>query len=219
MKILKCKNPNCNKEIKGKGKTGLCRSCAQKGEKAKNYKDGRTLKQYFCSCGKEICYHTALYGSGLCISCCQIKHGNYCKGKRFYCKKCGKKITYSKKGFSLCISCSRKGKKRTKQQKENISGKNNPNWKSGISFEPYPLEWTKTLRESIRQRDNYTCQYCGEKQTTRKLEVHHIDYNKNNLNPDNLISLCIKCHRITNGNRDYHYALCTYKMENKKCLN
>ncbi|NQU99405.1 MAG: HNH endonuclease [Parcubacteria group bacterium] len=36
-----------------------------------------------------------------------------------------------------------------------------------------------------------------------KLSIHHIDYNKQNNNPNNLISLCRKCHVKTNFNRNY----------------
>jgi 5-methylcytosine-specific restriction endonuclease McrA len=54
-------------------------------------------------------------------------------------------------------------------------------------------EWTK-LAEDIRKRDNYTCQVCGKKYDI--LHVHHIipyRISRNN-NPDNLETLCGKCH-------------------------
>lgn len=86
-----------------------------------------------------------------------------------------------------------------------ITGKNHYNWKGGISFEPYPVEWTKILKEQIRTRDYHVCQICGKttEENGRKLDVHHIDYIKANLDTLNLIALCIKCHRKTNHNRDY----------------
>ena len=98
---------------------------------------------------------------------------------------------------------------RKKQRKKLLavdrSGKNNPSWKGGLSFEPYPAEWNSKFKEQIRDRDNRTCQLCGinEKNTQRKLSVHHIDYDKENCDPNNLISLCIICHLKTNGNREY----------------
>ena len=79
------------------------------------------------------------------------------------------------------------------------TGSNSPSWRGGISFIPYPAEWTKLLRHSIKQRDDYQCQYCGKDKI--KLAVHHIDYNKKNLNPTNLITLCIPCHMKTNYKR------------------
>lgn len=76
-------------------------------------------------------------------------------------------------------------------------------WKGGISFEPYSLDWTKQLRESIRNRDNYLCKICGKSEETREISVHHIDYNKMNCDPGNLITLCMRCHSKTHHDRDY----------------
>lgn len=77
------------------------------------------------------------------------------------------------------------------------------NWQGGKSFEPYSVDWTRTLRISIRERDKYTCQLCEEKQGDIAFCVHHIDYDKKNCCPDNLITLCRKCHFKTNHNREY----------------
>ena len=106
-----------------------------------------------------------------------------------------------------------KGKKHSKKTKEKIrkalSGEKSYRWKGGISNNPYPLDWRDDLKESIRKRDNYVCQECGIHQDeldsgqVKKLDVHHIDYDKHNLNPENLITLCRRCHIKTNFNRDY----------------
>lgn len=102
-----------------------------------------------------------------------------------------------------------KGKKLSKKHKEELSrakrGENNWNWKGGISFEPYPLDWTDDLKEAIRKRDNHICQLCGihQDELKEKLHCHHVDYDKDNLNPENLISLCRSCHIKTNYNRKY----------------
>ena len=81
----------------------------------------------------------------------------------------------------------------------------NSNWKGGKSFEPYSLEFNKNLKEAIRNRDGRKCQICGQTEldSIRNLSVHHIDYDKRNCNPDNLISLCHKCHSRTNGKRSF----------------
>lgn len=84
----------------------------------------------------------------------------------------------------------------------------NPNWHGGKSFEPYSLNWTETLRRSIRERDHYTCQICGAPQGDVVLDVHHVDYNKANCSPDNLISLCHSCHAKTNYNRQHWKRVC-----------
>ena len=84
-----------------------------------------------------------------------------------------------------------------------IKGENSPNWKGGKSFEEYPIEFDKELKNQIRERDNHICQICTEKENGRALSVHHIDYNKKNNSTKNLISLCTICHMKTNGNREY----------------
>jgi len=72
-------------------------------------------------------------------------------------------------------------------------------WKGGISFLPYPLKWTKKLKQQIRKRDKFVCQICGK----NGFVVHHIDYDKDNCSPKNLTTLCRKCHRKTNDNRKF----------------
>lgn len=88
-------------------------------------------------------------------------------------------------------------------------------WKGGKSFEPYSVDWTKTLRKSIRQRDGYICQICGFEPS---IYVHHIDYDKKNSNPDNLITLCQKCHSRTNIKREYWKKFFLEKNKNENCM-
>ena len=51
-------------------------------------------------------------------------------------------------------------------------------------------------REACLNRDNYTCQCCGAKNT--RLEVHHIIYRSKGGSDElvNLITLCEKCHKL-----------------------
>jgi hypothetical protein len=101
----------------------------------------------------------------------------------------------------------KKGIKRPKQS-ELMSGSGNTNWQGGLSFEEYGMNWTDDLRESIRKRDNHMCQNCGIHQDElegfhQQLDIHHIDYDKYNLDPKNLVSLCKICHAKTNFNREH----------------
>jgi hypothetical protein len=88
-------------------------------------------------------------------------------------------------------------------------GEGHPTWRGGLSFEPYGLEFNKDLKEVIRNRDRRKCQICEktELENKAKLSVHHIDYDKKNNNPNNLISLCISCHQQTNYNRKHWIKL------------
>ena len=99
-----------------------------------------------------------------------------------------------------------------------LRGKETPNWQGGKSFEKYPMEWTETLKRSIRERDYYTCQLCGKQQTGMTHNVHHINYDKKNCNPINLIVLCHSCHLKTNTNRKKWTKHFQLKMEMKQWL-
>ena len=68
----------------------------------------------------------------------------------------------------------------------------------------YGIEFKLPLKETIRSRDNFRCVLCGKSQedNKKKLDVHHIDYDKKNNSTDNLVSLCMTCHRKTNYNRN-----------------
>jgi len=91
-----------------------------------------------------------------------------------------------------------------------ITGEKSTSWKGGLSFEPYSSEWTNELKNLIRARDEYTCQICGGK----GYPIHHIDYNKKNCSPENLITLCKNCHTKTNWNRGKWIKF--FKLKNSK---
>jgi 5-methylcytosine-specific restriction endonuclease McrA len=106
------------------------------------------------------------------------------------------------------VSISLKGQKRSKEQKQKLSeskkGSKNPSWLGGISRLPYTQDWTDDLRDAIRKRDGYQCQLCNAPQQRFEilLDVHHCNYDKENCDPRNLITLCKSCHIKTNKKRD-----------------
>ena len=88
---------------------------------------------------------------------------------------------------------------------ENSFGETNPNWKGGISLKPYCTVWSnKSYKKEIKERDNYICQnpYCFK--TDNLINIHHIDYNKKNCHPSNLITVCRACNSRANTFRDWH---------------
>jgi hypothetical protein len=94
--------------------------------------------------------------------------------------------TYSNKGKGRHFSINTEFK----------SGNLHPNFKGGSTkYGITKSEWKK-LQLKIKERDNFTCQSCHEKGTTKTLNVHHVvpyRYSKNN-SEQNLTTLCIPCH-------------------------
>lgn len=133
------------------------------------------------------------------------------KTKKFCSKECSD--NRFKPGIIEKIYTKKTFEKRSKNKIGKYIGENNPNWRDGISKEPYPFAFGKKLKEEIRKRDNYRCQEClihqnelfmknrNGKIVNYKLPIHHIDYNKQNCDENNLISLCKTCHMKTSFNR------------------
>ena len=157
------------------------------------------------SCGKSRLVTTSVR-SPYCMSCARSgpSSGSWRGGKvKLTCNACGLIRTVSrssaaarrrKTGEYFCKTCARSRKP---------TGPNSATWRGGLSYVKYPACWTPQLRRDIRKRDSYTCRICGHIFTVgdRTLAVHHIDYDKNNCCPDNLVTLCTKCHTKTNFNR------------------
>ena len=80
---------------------------------------------------------------------------------------------------------------------DRVRGENNPNWRGGATNNPYPAGWSRELKNKIRLRDDHKCQICF---VSGKV-VHHIDADKNNLDLDNLITVCKRCHHNIHSTR------------------
>jgi len=178
-----------------------CRSCSQKyictkierkktfpkkGKLHPSYIDGRTNKQYYCiDCGAEITMWSGVYGSG------------------------------------RCRSCSYKNMWKDEEYRKNHTGKNHYRYKDGLGRLPYTTKFTQKLKNKIRKRDSFICQNSECKLTEEEhlkkynkvLEIHHINYDKENCNEYNLITLCKNCNVNASNQRDYWYAYYTYTME------
>jgi hypothetical protein len=100
------------------------------------------------------------------------------------------------------------GKKHTPETRalhsERFSGANHPGWRGGAATMPYGPEFTRKFKHLIRQRDNYTCQRCGktQEQEGRVLQVHHLDHNKENNDPTNVVASCGSCNVWASYHRD-----------------
>jgi hypothetical protein len=195
-KYCKCKKLITNKAI-------FCNNCAakertkyrdMKGKNNPNFIDGRSLKKYYCNCGSRIHKQTYLYGGKQCRNCSKkgSKHWLY---EKHMPKNIWKKSIEARKKLW-------------------INPRNHPRYIHGEGYAPYPIKFNNKLKESIRKRDDYTCQNCRIEQDNyfRKLDIHHIDYDKKNCKKSNLITLCFLCNIKANANRDYWYVYFKYLL-------
>lgn len=70
-------------------------------------------------------------------------------------------------------------------------------WKRG----EYLPEFNR-IKVEIRERDGHLCRICGAAPGRVAHPVHHIDYDKSNNDPANLITLCQACHNKTHTKRE-----------------
>jgi len=89
-------------------------------------------------------------------------------------------------------------------------------------YKPYTSSFNQGKKNTVKERDNYSCQICGApEEESKPLSIHHINYSKKDSHLNNLISLCPSCHPKTNGDREqweyklYKRLLWTSKDESK----
>lgn len=156
-------------------------------------------------CGKQAKYQ--LKNNSWCCSkyhaqCTTVRRKSANNNARYWkekkrSKKTRKKIKENNVKYWL-------GKKRNKQS-EIMIGENNPNWKGGIDCEPYCDIWLdKEYKDSIKKRDGNKCLNPDCWRTSEIICLHHINYNKKDCHPLNLISVCNSCNARSNKDREWH---------------
>jgi len=160
----------------------------------------------------------------------KISHGN--KGKR-WSEEAKKKMSEYRKGKNVGkenpmygkvaseetkqkMREAKKGMKRSAADRKKRCGSGNPNWRGGLSKLPYCPVWTDTFKKEVKERDNYQCQNPFCESPDAILAVHHIDYNKKNCDPENLITLCHIDNSRANFDRQWHQAFYMAIMEKNK---
>lgn len=65
------------------------------------------------------------------------------------------------------------------------------------TYRHIPIRTSIVTRKNIYQRDNYTCQYCGEYNTGRGLTLDHIvpESRGGKSSFENLVACCVSCNR------------------------
>lgn len=81
-----------------------------------------------------------------------------------------------------------------------MKGEGNGRYVHGRSEERYSADF-RALAPTIRARDGLRCFLCHTTQEAngKELDVHHIDYDKDNNEPLNLVALCPTCHGAMHG--------------------
>ncbi|MGM0582977.1 MAG: HNH endonuclease [Bacteroidota bacterium] len=93
-------------------------------------------------------------------------------------------------------------KHRKKNGMKGVTGPDHPNWNPNLTPEERTKKRRKLQRikwrERVYERDNYTCQVCGD-DTGGNLNAHHLynymDYPSKRADIDNGITLCEDCHK------------------------
>ncbi len=210
------------KAVDKKGHSRFCsKKCAAEAQRkvtGENHPSWKGKIKLICAiCEKEFERHNSAVqkGEGTCCSkkCLGEYRSKFLTGPKAanyknrtitgQCKQCNKDIT-------IRLFRAEKGRDKFCGRKcfhdwysQNLSGENSAGWLGGDR--EYPQEWEMGIKKIIRARDEFRCKICGvsENSMPRVLDVHHIDYDKHNLSPANLISLCRSCHAKTNSNREY----------------
>lgn len=146
--------------------------------------------------------------------------GKYCSYGCYWNSKkgnseCAKNFgEYAKVGNDLAWNKNLKGYKTGsehwcyKKKRPEITGDKHPNWKGGTAKYRNDLRYGADYihwRSEVFERDNYTCQKCGDDRG-RNLEAHHIscwsDCPELRFELNNGVTLCIDCHyEITWGRK------------------
>ncbi len=212
-----CKNKKCRESRKNRIKI-KCKTCGKDFEtylyliERKNIANCDNCKKVKVKRVKVLCQQCSKEFEVI-PSMIKKGGGKYCSNKeckksrrrvRVNCKQCGKffetKPSLLKRGGSKFC-----GKECFKKYN---TGENSCLWRGGKSRGAYPQEWTNAFKKTIRDRDNNRCMRCGRarEEFKKALAVHHIDADKNNCNPTNLITLCEhvsgSCHGLTRGKEE-----------------
>ncbi len=116
------------------------------------------------------------------------------------CLWCGKHFFVQPSWASRKKCCGTRCHRKWRSSKFSKGG--NPNWRGGTSKLPYPFMWNE-IKKKVMSRDGMICQnpLCWGKCSI--MNVHHIDYDKNNCDMLNLIVLCASCNGRANFNRPW----------------
>lgn len=133
-----------------------------------------------------------------CPSCASNGENNNMYGKEHTIKS-KKKISENRKNIKVSEKTKRK---LSESHKGLFIGENHPNWLGGISDFPYCPGW-RQLSQELKEGDGNECKNPLCEGRSQRMTSHHIDYDKQNCRPSNVITLCNSCNVRANSNREW----------------
>lgn len=225
---LKFCSRECYENYRNRNKNHTCAYCGKVFERAqwridKRKKANHNHKLVFCSfeCSKK--WHVGEKHQRfnqidtVCVICGKVFRDTNWRVSTGRTKTCSNECKYKYIGLL--------SKNRERSLDEFVRGENHPNWRGGISFEPYCPKFNKEFKERVRAFFNYRCVECGKTQEEegRALCIHHVNYNKKTCCDNTIplfVPLCDTCHKHTNHNREYwqlHFTELIYLQHGGKC--
>jgi len=101
-----------------------------------------------------------------------------------------------------------------KENPDYMIGKNNPRWKGGIARLPYaPIFGVKRYKDLLWARHGEVCMNpdCSGDHLDKSLFLHHIDHDKLNTWPENLIGVCCACNAMAESKETWDYYIELYQ--------
>lgn len=181
----------------------MCSTSGKNGESNPNWKGGLLSKS--CEqCGAEYSVKRCRAGSRFCsLRCVGLSQRGKGKsrGRRVVkqCEVCAEEFSVFASHANRQHCCSKQCSH--KRRSALSAGEANPNWLGGVSRLPYPWNFRQISR-AIIERDGGVCQNPTCRGADIRLTTHHIDYDKENCAPENLICLCSSCNSRANFGRE-----------------
>lgn len=86
-------------------------------------------------------------------------------------------------------------------------------WNGFINDNRYP-NFSKHLKQFIKERDGVECKVCGcDLKGSIRSRIHHIDGDKKNANPDNLVLVCLSCHSLIHSKKVVNETLLAFRSK------
>jgi hypothetical protein len=97
------------------------------------------------------------------------------------------------------------------------AGDGNANWRGGMSRLPYPWNFRSVVSKAIIERDGGVCQNPSCAGLDERMTAHHINYDKQDCDENNLIALCSACNSRANFGRDKWREFYSAIMKSRVC--